>query len=318
MSRKSESSVHCGIVLAGGDGKRLQGFVRRLRGKDLPKQYVNFIGTRSMLEHTFSRAQKVVFPDHLFTVVNREHLKHHEVWEQLSTRPKGTVVFQPRNKETGPGILLPLIHLYKKYPQAIVVTFPSDHFVLEENLFMNHVDLAYQIVGRDPSVMVLLGMEPLRLEPDYGYILPGNGAVGSLRNGLRPVLRFFEKPDRQTANDLFHKGGLWNTMVMAFKAERLLGLAQKVAPGLWRCFQRIWSSIGTPHEKDVVEDVYHKIEPLNFSKEILETISVRYSSCLKVLPVQGVYWCDWGSEHRINSAIEHIKQWRGLSAVQTA
>ena len=38
-----------GIVLAGGDGKRLQPLIRRLRGDMLPKQFVNFIGTRSTL-----------------------------------------------------------------------------------------------------------------------------------------------------------------------------------------------------------------------------------------------------------------------------
>ncbi|MBI3994453.1 MAG: hypothetical protein HY349_00620, partial [Nitrospirae bacterium] len=47
MVESSRSAVRCGIVLAAGEGKRLQPFIRRLRGKDLPKQFVNFIGTRS-------------------------------------------------------------------------------------------------------------------------------------------------------------------------------------------------------------------------------------------------------------------------------
>ena len=49
---------------------------------------------------------------------------------------------QPANKETGPGILLPLMFIYKRCPHAIVAVFPSDHFVLEEDRFMNHVKLA--------------------------------------------------------------------------------------------------------------------------------------------------------------------------------
>jgi len=35
-----------GLVLAGGEGKRLEDYVQQLRGEYLPKQYVNFIGTR--------------------------------------------------------------------------------------------------------------------------------------------------------------------------------------------------------------------------------------------------------------------------------
>ena len=318
MSHPSHSHVRCGIVLAGGEGKRLQPFIQRLRGKDLPKQYVNFIGTRSMLDHTFHRAEKVVSPDRLFTVVSRDHLKHPEVWRQLSDRPKGSVILQPMNKETGPGIMLPLMRLYKYYPEAVVVLFPSDHFVLEEDLFMNHVDHACHIVERDPSRLVLLGVEPYAPESEYGYILPVNGTDESTRYGLRPVSRFIEKPDQHAAKEIFHKGGLWNTMVMAFKAETLLGLARKVAPVLSRSFHRIWKSVGTPGETAVVEDVYRKIKPVNFSKDLLEAISAQYSSHLQVLPVRGVYWSDWGSEHRIKSMLRQMNYPQDLIEVQIA
>jgi mannose-1-phosphate guanylyltransferase len=42
-----------GIVLAAGERKRLQPYVQEIRGEALPKQYVNLIGRRSMLDHTF-------------------------------------------------------------------------------------------------------------------------------------------------------------------------------------------------------------------------------------------------------------------------
>ena len=42
--KKSPSSLRCGIVLAAGEGKRLQPLIRRLRGDSLPKQYVTLVG----------------------------------------------------------------------------------------------------------------------------------------------------------------------------------------------------------------------------------------------------------------------------------
>jgi len=66
-------SIRCGIVLAAGDGQRLRSFIQRLRDDSLPKQFVRFIGTRSMLEHTFHRAEKLIKTERLFTVVNRYH-----------------------------------------------------------------------------------------------------------------------------------------------------------------------------------------------------------------------------------------------------
>lgn len=303
MVKSSGSPVRCGIVLAGGEGKRLQSFIQRLRGKDLPKQFVNFIGTRSMLEHTLHRAEKLIPPDRLFTVVGRDHLKHPEVGRQLSGCPMGNVILQPQNKETGPGILLPLMHLYKRYPESVVVLFPSDHFILEEDLFMGHVDLACRVVERDPFRMVLLGIEPNEPEPEYGYILPGGNRKISGRLRVYKVSRFIEKPKPLAAKKLFHRGGLWNTMVVAFKAKTLLELTRKVAPILYRSFQRVLNSIGTPVEVEVMQEVYRNIEPVNFSKGLLETFSVQYAGCLGVLPVRGVFWSDWGSEQRISSVI---------------
>ena len=151
MINSTHRPVRCGIVLAGGEGTRLRSFVRQLRGDFLPKQYVRFVGTRSMLEHTFHRAERLVPAESLFTVVSRRHLNHPEVRWQLASRPRGTVVVQPENKETGPGILLPLMNVYKRLPNSTVVIFPSDHFILEEKHFMDQLELACQAVEQNSS-----------------------------------------------------------------------------------------------------------------------------------------------------------------------
>jgi mannose-1-phosphate guanylyltransferase len=149
-----------GIILAAGDGRRLQPYVQEIRGEALPKQYVNLVGRRSMLEHTFDRAEKRIPAEKTLTVVSRRHLLRAETCRQLASRPRETLIVQPANKETGPGILLPLMFIYKRCPRAIVVIFPSDHFVLEENRFMNHLKRATQAVQQDPSRIVLLAIEP--------------------------------------------------------------------------------------------------------------------------------------------------------------
>lgn len=46
----STFGIRCGIVLSAGNGTRLRELVHQRRGDDLPKQYVNFVGSRSMLE----------------------------------------------------------------------------------------------------------------------------------------------------------------------------------------------------------------------------------------------------------------------------
>ena len=102
----------------------------------------------------------------------------------MSSRDQDTVIVQPANKETGPGILLPLMYLYKRCPEAIVSVFPSDHFILEEDRFMAHVDLAAQAVARNPSRIVLLAMEAHAPEVEYGYVVRGHTVVRSTYTAL--------------------------------------------------------------------------------------------------------------------------------------
>jgi mannose-1-phosphate guanylyltransferase len=289
----------CGIILAGGEGKRLRSFVYRVRGTVMPKQYVNFIGTRSMLEHTFHRAEKLIHPNRIFTVITQDHLKYAEVRRQLSGSSKDTIVVQPENKETAPGILLPLIQLYKRYPESTVAVFPSDHFIVEENLFMMQVYLAFRLVEREPARLVLLGIEPSNPEQDYGYILPGERLIASRPLNAYAVSEFIEKPDLNLVSGLIRKGGLWNTMVMVFKPRMLLDRFRQTTAALYHAFERVNQALGEPFFSNIVADVYHKIQPMNFSKTILEPLAKRDPSCLAVLPVRGVHWSDWGSEQRI-------------------
>lgn len=310
MNHSARSSVRCGIVLAAGEGKRLQPFIRRLRGDSLPKQYVNFAGSRSLLERTFSRAERLISPERLFTVVSRDHLKYPEVMQQLSTRAPGTVVLQPENRETAPGLLLPLVHLCKRYPEATVVVFPSDHFIRDEKPLVTYVDQAFRIVERNPRYLVLLGVEPDRPETDYGYILPGKAVNRRVSNPVREVLHFVEKPETHTAREIILRGGLWNTMIMVFKAKTLLERVQRVSPRLYSFFTKIHKAIGSPYERQVARRTYRQMDTINFSRGILEVLSPQECGLL-VLPVRGFEWSDWGSEERVTrvvSMVDYLKQ----------
>ena len=290
--------VSCALILAGGEGKRLRPFVHLLRGDLLPKQYVNFIGRRSMLEHTLDRAERLVPRQRVFTVVNRNHLIFPEVTRQVAPRHRGTVIVQPENKETAPGILFSLVHIAKRYPDSIVTLLPSDHFVLEEDQLLTYLSTAYHAVKRDPSRIVLLGIEPDGNESDYGYIVPGSKMKRG-GNAVFQISSFIEKPDYRTAQDLAHSGALWNTMMMVFKTTTLMSLIKEISPLFFGVFQTISDAIETVDEEAVIEQIYQELPPLNFSHDIMEPLARSHSANLLTLPVQNVLWSDWGSESRI-------------------
>ncbi len=307
VNRTALNQAHLwGLVLAGGEGKRLEDYVRQLRGESLPKQYVNFIGTRSMLEHTLERAECLIPQRQVLTVITEHHLTAPAVRRQLADRTPGTVIVQPENKDTGPGILLPLTYLHKRCREAIVVLFPSDHFILEEDRFIDHVVLGVRAVEHEPAQIVLLAMEAQRAETEYGYVVPAayNGHLDLC--GCRRAAHFVEKPDLTQARLLIAAGALWNTMIMVFKVETLLGQIQTFYPDISNLFRALSAVIGTQAERRKIEEIYRQLPPLNFSKDILERITVHFPAAISVLPVLQVTWSDWGSPRRIGEIKEAI------------
>lgn len=289
MTRKANRDL-CGIVLAGGEGKRFQSMIHRLREKGLGERSFDCAGTRSVLEHTFRRAEKLISPERVFTVVNRNHLEIPELEQQLSGRPTSTLVVQPENKGTGPELLLALMHVLQRFRDSTVVVFPSNHFFLEEDLFMGHVVLAGRAVARDPSLLVLLGMEPDRVQEEYGYIVPA--ARASSMVGLYGISRFVEKPSRSVAQELIRAGALWNMMVMVFRASALVDLVDREFPETFRHFRKISEAMGSALEDAAAEEAYGRLSPLDFSRDMLERLASRRSSRLRVFPVKGVHWGD--------------------------
>jgi len=300
------SAVRCGIVLSAGNGTRLREFIRQRRGDDLPKQYINFVGRRSMLEHTYDRTKRLIPEPQIFIVVAKQHLRFREVHRQLESKPPQSLVIQPLNKETAPGILLPLLHIYKRFPDAIVAVFPSDHFVREENRFMRYVNDAFELVESDPSRLVLLGLEPDGPDPEYGYIVPGEQIEASRSDSARHVEIFVEKPSVDAANKIIASGALWNTMIMVFACKTLLSVIQRAAPEIYRCFEPIQNAIETDDEQRVIEKVYQSLPSLNFSHGVLEALPSEHRRSLLVLPVRGVTWSDWGTADRLSSMLEQL------------
>jgi mannose-1-phosphate guanylyltransferase len=304
-TNSNQDEVICGLVLAGGEGKRLQPFIKSLGKGTLPKQYVNFIGRRSMLEHTVQRAERLIAPELVLTVITESHLRYPEVRQQCSGRPKDTVIVQPENKETGPGLILPLIHLYKRYPESLVLVLPSDHFIGEEDQLMVHARMACLAVKRDPSRLILLGVKPDRDEPEYGYLLPNKKRL-AIGPDMSEISWFIEKPDPKSARRLTRAGGLWNTMIMVFKTKTMLHWVSRLAPRLYQQFQQVYEATGTPGESEVVRNIYQRLKPMNFSKEFLEPMVRNYPSSLVVLQVRDLLWSDWGTANRIMDVLAKI------------
>lgn len=285
------------IVLAGGNGERFKELAEKLYGYPRCKQYCAILGGRSMIQHTLARAEYFISPERTLVVVSEDHRK--EVLEQLADRRDRTILFQPQNRETAAGVLLPLTWIARRDPEAVVVILPSDHFVLEEARFMAYVLRAKRLVEMTQSLCVLLGMDAEAPETSYGWIEPLSLAE---RTGVLRVKAFYEKPDPTMAEYLYRSGCLWNTLVLVTRAATLLQMYKEHLPDLYESFHRLAPLLGTVERKDALKEAYATMPAISISHGLLQ----HNPANLRALRVSGVLWSDWGSPNRVRQTLERI------------
>lgn len=281
------------VVLAGGEGRRLRRFVGQILGSERPKQFCRIVGRRSMLRHTWDRAARVVESDRIVTVITAGQERYLD--EEASCGVPGTALVQPENKETAPGLMLPLLWIARRAPTATVAVFPADHFVWEEDRFAAHVRAALAAAQGRPGRLVLLGVEADGPEVGYGWIAPGEPLAVGPATELYTVRRFWEKPDPRTAARLFASGHLWNTLVLGGCMEAYLGLAAACIPQVLEPLRAVEHLLDGAPAAAALAAAYRRIPPTNFSRAFL----ARSPEGLTVLAARGVGWSDWGDPDRI-------------------
>ncbi len=300
MTVQTKLSSVWSIVLAGGEGERIRPYIQQWLGHPVPKQYCTFVGTRSMLQHTWDRANQIVSPRRKVTVVGRNHqksLEHH-----FNKQHEGTLIFQPRNCDTAPGIFLPLTYVKSWDPQSVVVLLPSDHFISPEDRFVEIVRRAVRAVEFVNDHMILLGVRPSRQEFDYGLISAGDVLGWSGGSCIRRIQSFVEKPGTEDGSRLMSEGALWNTLVLVAKVETLWKSGWLCVPEMMERFEQLRRNIGTPAEGTTLQAIYRDMPSRNFSRQMLQPLTDQ----LGVIELDGVLWSDWGRPERIVETLQSL------------
>jgi mannose-1-phosphate guanylyltransferase len=289
------------VVLAAGDGTRLSRLTT-LGDVAVPKQFCVLSGGPSLLALALRRAERVVPTANIVTIVAAGHRRW---WaRELEPWPARNIVSQPRNRGTAAGVLLPLLILHHRDPEARVVLLPSDHYVEQEEPLAVRLGACLDAAEHERAV-VLLGVEPETADTGYGWILPGD----EVSPGLRRVEAFVEKPSPDLAQTLLRGGGLWNTFLLASRAETLLELYERRLPGLLHGMRAALGLAGG-HSEGLAE-YYRRLSPADFSRDLLQGAEAG----LRLASAPPCGWNDLGTPERVAACIGRMPHARSAAAV---
>ena len=295
------------LVLAAGEGSRLRALTTH-RGVAVPKQFCSLVGGPSLLEEAILRAEAIAPRQRVCTIVAEQHRR----WWEASLRfmPRRNVIVQPQNRGTAIGLLLPLLHIAQRDPQARVVILPSDHYVRDEAVLARSLRQAASRLTYDTQNLWLLGISPEEADPELGYIVPGSrDDAGALR-----VSQFVEKPPVTLARLMIERGDLWNAFILAGSVQAILHMFEQRYPELLNEMRAaVHLDASCPDEAIAATDLYPRLPELDFSRHVLEGSE----AMLRVLPVPACGWSDLGTPRRVSEALRRLSP-AGIAREETA
>jgi len=176
------------LILSGGAGTRLWPLSRRRK----PKQFLDLVGDRTMLQDTVDRVSELIPNERIFVVAPPEHRAL--IHEQLAELRNDHVVIEPYPRGNAAAIGLAMAALHAFDPDAVVAVLPSDHVIGKQAAFRNVLLAA--TAAADAGWLVTLGIVPDAADTGFGYIEAGEQLDIKTTVPVHRVKRFVEKPKK--------------------------------------------------------------------------------------------------------------------------
>ncbi len=254
------------VILAGGRGTR---FWPRSRTRT-PKQLLNIVGKRTMLEQTVERLAPVFRGPHIWVVTNEEQAA--AVRRQLPRVNRSQVLSEPIGRNTAAAIGLAAIHLLRRPSggDTLMAVLPADHYIAQRPRYLRVVRAALEVAARGEN-LVVLGIPPTHPETGYGYIERAGLTMRARGIRVYSVRRFTEKPALPRARRYVASGRyFWNAGMFFWRVSTFLHSLEEFLPHTYRLLMRLAEDIGTPRYAKSLRCIYPRLKNISVDYAILE------------------------------------------------
>jgi mannose-1-phosphate guanylyltransferase len=259
------------VIMAGGKGERFWPKSRT----NLPKQFLNISGNKSMIQQTIDRLEKLINISQIFIVTNELYAEL--IHAQLPNLPLENIIIEPVGRNTAPCVGLASIIIEEKFPDSTMVVLPSDHIIGNEDGFIKILKTAAE-VAQNNSNLVTLGIKPTYPEIGYGYIESTN--KHNIINGLEvyEVNKFVEKPDLETAQSYLSAGNFfWNSGIFIWRTAIIRDYIKKLMPEMHDILETMKSAFElNENRNDVIKSEFYKMPDQSIDYGIMERVNHIY------------------------------------------
>ncbi|MFP3952163.1 MAG: mannose-1-phosphate guanylyltransferase [Candidatus Bathyarchaeia archaeon] len=270
------------VIMAGGTGTRLW----PLSTEEEPKQIHRLTGDKSLFQEAVDRVKPFVGLNHILAVAGENHRS--KLQSQEPSMPLENFIVEPEGRGTAPCIGLAAAHLSKREPDSVMIVLTADHYIGDLEGF--HSTLEAAVEAANSGYLVTLGIKPDEPSTGYGYIRHGETVTKIREHDVLKVDKFTEKPDKETATEMFKSGNYsWNSGMFVWSAGRIMEEFQKYMPQLYSQLELIREAIGTENYNQVLMERWRQVPRQTIDYGVMEK-----ADDVVVLPVD-IEWSDLGS-----------------------
>src|SRR5438445_581896 len=132
------------LIMAGGGGTRFWPRSRQRR----PKQFLNLLGDRSLLQQAVERVEAMVPPERTWIITAAQH--HAEVAQHLPNLRDERIIGEPCGRDTAACIGLGAALIDLEDADAVMMVTPADHVIEPVQEFRRAAHVAQRMVEEHP------------------------------------------------------------------------------------------------------------------------------------------------------------------------
>ncbi len=275
------------VILSGGFGSRLWPMSR----KSYPKQMINLVDDRSLLQSTLLRVQGLSHTTNVsapILVINEDN--YFVSAEQLQNFGLNSyeMILEPSGRNTAAAIALAAHRARELHGEkALLLIMPADHLIHDTEAFSEKI---HSLVNNFPeNCLLTFGVKPTKPHTGYGYIKIGE----CVDKNIYKVEQFTEKPDPETAENYLKDGKyFWNSGLFLFQADVYLHELKQHAPEISKVCETSYKSAYIGKDYVRIPEEYQNCPDVSVDYAIMEKTK---NACVTPLNTDWTDVGDWSS-----------------------
>ncbi|MEK7498206.1 MAG: sugar phosphate nucleotidyltransferase, partial [Patescibacteria group bacterium] len=252
-----------------------------------PKQFLKLFNSQTLTQITASRFSEILPWEKIFCVTVSEEYKK-EILKEVPSFISKNIIVEPARRETGPAHGIGALHIYKKDPDAVIITEAADRLVNPVKSYLKCLNAAAK-VAYEKSMLISIGVEPRYPHTGLGHIKRGQKYGIFEHRAFYAMDKFVEKPPLKLAIKYTNSGNYyWNAGQFVWRADSILNALKEFEPNISENLDKIFPVIDTNAEEAVTEKAYKAMPKISIDYAVAER-----AKNMLVLPGD-FFWTDIG------------------------